>query len=106
VKKIVSGMAHITGGGIVGNLNRALPDDVDAVVDKSAWDVPGVFGFLQKHGRVDEEEMFRVFNMGIGYTLVVRPTFANSVVRHLNRLGEDARVIGRVESGSGLVRMV
>jgi phosphoribosylformylglycinamidine cyclo-ligase len=50
--------------------------------------------------------MFRVFNMGIGYTLVVRPTFANSVVRHLNRLGEDARVIGTVKSGSGVVRMV
>jgi phosphoribosylformylglycinamidine cyclo-ligase len=105
VKKIVTGMAHITGGGLPGNLNRALPDDVDAVIEKSAWSVPPIFGFLQAHGNVDEEEMFRVFNMGIGYCLIVRPTFADAIERKLAKMGETVFRLGTIEQGSGTVQL-
>jgi phosphoribosylformylglycinamidine cyclo-ligase len=105
VKKIVSGMAHITGGGLPGNVNRALPGDVDARLHLDRFEVPPIFRFLQKHGNVEEEEMFRVFNMGVGFVLIVRPTFADSVVRQLRRAGEDAFVLGEVVKGKGKVRL-
>lgn len=105
VKKIVSGMAHITGGGLPGNVNRALPDDVDAVIRTDAWTVPPIFEFLREQGRVELDEMYRVFNMGIGYVLIVRPAFANSVAQQLNRMGEDAVILGEVVKGTGRVRM-
>jgi phosphoribosylformylglycinamidine cyclo-ligase len=105
VKKVISGMAHITGGGLPGNVNRALPDDLDARIHRDAWEVPAIFPFLQEHGNVEEDEMFRVFNMGIGYVLIVRPAFADSIVRQLNRLGERACVLGEVVRGKGNVRL-
>ncbi len=105
VKRIVSGMAHITGGGIEGNLSRVLPPDVDARVETGAWEVPAIFEFLRERGGIDPDEMYRVFNMGIGYVLIVRPTFAESVVRQLRRLGENALVIGRIVKGTGSVQL-
>ena len=66
--------------------------------------MPPIFDFLQRHGNVDDAEMMRVFNMGIGYVLAVRPTFAESVLKQLNKDGEDARVIGSIEPGQGGVR--
>lgn len=104
VKKVVSGMAHVTGGGLEGNLNRALHDGVDALVDAGSWPVTPVFRFLQAKGGVDEAEMRRVFNMGVGYCLVVRPTFADSVTRRLERSGERVHRIGRIVRGTGKVR--
>lgn len=103
VKKIITGMAHITGSGMSGNLCRALHPKVDAVIDRASWPVPPVFSFLQRHGQIDREEMFRVFNMGIGYTLVVRPTFADSVADRLKKLGESVHVIGTIVKGKGNV---
>ena len=79
-------MAHVTGGGLPGNVNRALGDDVDAKIDAGSWEVPPIFGFLQGNGNVDDDEMMRVFNMGVGYVLIVRPTFANSIHEQLNPL--------------------
>ncbi len=93
-------------GCIEGNLGRVLPKDVDAIVDTDAWDVPPVFEFLRDRGGVDEQEMRRVFNMGIGYVLIVRPTFAESVIRQLQRLGEDPVQIGRIVKGDGCVQGV
>lgn len=104
VKKVVSGMAHITGSGLAGNLERALHPKVDAVIDTKSWPVPPLFQFLQHHGNVAEEEMRRVFNMGIGYTLVVRPSFADSVADQLKKSGERVHVIGEIVKGKGLVR--
>jgi phosphoribosylformylglycinamidine cyclo-ligase len=104
VKKVISGMAHITGSGLAGNLCRALNPKVDARIDPSAWAVPPIFRFLQKRGGVDEAEMRRVFNMGIGYCLVVRPDFADSIAARLRRLGEHVHVIGKIVKGRGLVR--
>lgn len=104
VKKVITGMAHITGSGMEGNLCRALHPGVDAVVDINAWPRPALFHFLQKHGRVDEDEMRRVFNCGIGYTLIVKPAFVEGVKEKLERLGETVHVIGKVVKGRGDVR--
>ncbi|MHC4414959.1 MAG: phosphoribosylformylglycinamidine cyclo-ligase [Planctomycetota bacterium] len=106
VKRIVSGMAHITGGGLPGNIRRVLPDNLDARIDTRAWTVPPIFEFIREHGRIEEAEMFGVFNMGVGYALIVRPAFANSVVRQLTRLGERAFIMGEIARGSGRVRLV
>ncbi len=101
VKKVVSGMANITGGGLPGNVCRALHRKVNARLDASTWKVQPVFEFLQKHGRVERAEMFNVFNMGIGYVLIVRPKFARSVVAHLRRLKEQPVIIGEIVKGKG-----
>ncbi len=106
VKRIVSGMAHITGGGLPGNVNRALPPDLDARIRRDAWETPPIFPFLQAHGAVEDDEMLRVFNMGVGYVLIVRPTFAKSVVQQLARMRETAFVLGEIVKGSGEVRIV
>src|SRR5690606_34131035 len=94
VKKPIGGMAHITGGGLPGNVNRALPSDCDARLDTRAWRVPPVFRMVQRHGGVADDEMFRVFNMGVGYVLIVRPHFVDAVMEKLTRLGEDVFVLG------------
>lgn len=104
VKKVVTGMAHITGGGLAGNLERALHPKVDAVLDHDAWEPPAVFGFLQKHGKVSDTEMARVFNMGIGFCLIVRPAFADSVARRLEKQGERVYHLGKITRGKGQVR--
>lgn len=106
VKKIVSGMAHITGGGLEGNLSRALHDGVDAQIRRGSWEPHPVFPFLREIGGIDPDEMDRVFNMGIGYCVIVRPSFADSVAGKLRKAGERVLPIGEVVSGSGRVRLV
>ena len=106
VKKVVSGMSHITGGGIAGNLCRSIGDDVDATIFLDSWEIPNVFNFLQKHGNIETEEMFRVFNMGIGYALIVRPSFADSITTKLEKLGESPIVLGEITNGTGKVHLV
>lgn len=106
VKKVVSAMAHITGGGLAGNLARSLPDNCDAAIDRRTWPVPPVFEFLQRHGNVDPDEMDRVFNMGVGFVLIVRPTFAEGVAKKLTRAGERVHMIGRITKGKGRVKIV
>ncbi len=103
VKQVIHAMAHITGGGLVGNIPRVLPNNCDAVIRKDAWPVPDIFPFLQETGPVSEEEMFRVFNMGIGYVLVVAPDFAKSIKKKLQRYGEKVYKIGTVKRGTGKV---
>ncbi|MHC4551986.1 MAG: phosphoribosylformylglycinamidine cyclo-ligase [Planctomycetota bacterium] len=99
----VRAMAHITGGGLVGNIPRVLPKDCDAELDTTAWDVPKIFDYLQKSGPVEDEEMYRVFNMGIGYVLAVAPEFADAVTEKLTRDGETVYKIGTITAGSGKV---
>lgn len=103
VKKVVHAMAHITGGGLVGNIPRVLPKNLNAVLRKNSWPVPAIFDFLQKTGPVDPQEMLRVFNMGIGYVLVVAPDFADSIAAKLTRYGETVYKIGQITTGSGKV---
>lgn len=103
VKRIVHGMAHITGGGLVGNIPRVLPKDCDATIKKSSWPKHKIFTFLRKAGPVEEEEMFRVFNMGIGFVLIVAEDFANSITKKLTKFGERVYEIGRITTGTGKV---
>ncbi len=104
VKKIVSGMAHITGAGLPGNVPRAFENDLDARIDVKSWTPPPIFDFLATHGNVDRDEMFNVFNMGVGYVLIVRPSFADSVIKRLARLGETAWIMGEMIKGEGKVQ--
>ncbi|MBL8763325.1 MAG: phosphoribosylformylglycinamidine cyclo-ligase [Phycisphaerae bacterium] len=106
VKKVISGMAHITGSGLAGNLCRALNPRVDALVRRSSWSVPPIFRFLQERGGVDDEEMRRVFNMGIGYCVIVKPAFAKAAAQTLARFGERVSVIGEIVKGRGEVREI
>jgi phosphoribosylformylglycinamidine cyclo-ligase len=103
VKQIVHGMAHITGSGLPGNIPRVLPKDCNAVIKKSSWPRYKIFTFLQNAGPVEEEEMYRVFNMGIGFVLIVAEDFADSIVRKLTRYGERVYRIGRITTGTGRV---
>ena len=103
VKQIVHAMAHITGSGLIGNVPRVLPKDCDAVLNKKSWDKPPIFDFLQEKGPVEEDEMFRVFNMGIGFVLVVAADFADSVAEKLTRYGETVYKIGKITAGKGEV---
>ena len=103
VKRIVHAMAHITGGGLVGNIPRVLPKDCDAAIKKSSWPRHRIFTFLQKEGPVEEEEMYKVFNMGIGYVFIVAEDFANSIMKKLKRYGEKVYKIGRITTGTGKV---
>ncbi|MSR44934.1 MAG: phosphoribosylformylglycinamidine cyclo-ligase [Phycisphaerales bacterium] len=104
-KKAISGMAHITGGGLPGNVCRALPKKLDAVIEKSSWQRQPIFPFLQGHGGVDEVEMYRVFNMGIGFTIFSRPDSVDRMMKLLTRSGEKPTIIGSIEKGSGEVRL-
>ncbi len=99
-KRVVRAMAHITGGGLEGNVPRVVPTNCDVCLSRTAWAVPAVFRVLQRIG-VDDEEMYRVFNMGIGLVLVVRPAFAHSVTEQLTRLGETVFQIGSIRAGTG-----
>ena len=103
VKRVVHAMAHITGGGLVGNIPRVLPKNCNATIKKSSWPVPPIFDYMQKAGPVQEAEMFRVFNMGIGYVLAVAPDFAPAILKKLNSYGEKAYQIGKITAGTGKV---
>lgn len=97
----IKAAAHITGGGLIDNPPRVLPPHLDAVIDTRSWKIPGVFQLIQKIGKVDPEEMFQVFNMGIGMVVFVAGKSAASAAKALG-----ARVIGRVTRGSGKSRIV
>ena len=102
----VQGLAHITGGGFVDNVPRILQDGVCAVIDRSTWKVPRLFRFIQEEGRVDEDEMCRVFNMGIGMIVFVREQNAVEAIEVLKSAGESPMVIGWVEKGKTPVKLV
>lgn len=96
---MVHGMAHITGGGIPGNLVRVLPAGTGAVIRRGSWDIPPIFTLIQRRGEVSDDEMHRVFNMGAGFLLVL----AEEDVAEAERLaGEPLAVIGRIEEGAGV----
>ena len=97
----VKGLAHITGGGLVGNVPRILPKGTKAVLDKKKWPRHEIFGWLQHTGSVPEDEMFRVFNCGIGMVIVVSPDKAQMAKMLLKREGELAYEIGVIEATSG-----
>src|SRR5712692_245185 len=102
----VSALAHITGGGIPGNLPRVLPSGVKAVIDLAAWPVPAIFKYLAKLGKIDTGELLQSFNMGVGMILVVPPKKVRSVEADLKKRREKFFLIGRIErSESGKARV-
>jgi phosphoribosylformylglycinamidine cyclo-ligase len=98
---VVKGAAHITGGGLIDNLPRILPRDCDARIDTKSWTVPALFQHMEAMASVPREEMYQVFNMGIGMTLVVAEKHASAVAKQTK-----AKRIGRIEKGSGKTRLV
>jgi phosphoribosylformylglycinamidine cyclo-ligase len=102
----VSALAHITGGGIPGNLPRVLPSGVRAEIDLAAWPIPPIFKYLAKLGKIDADELLQSFNMGVGMILVVPPQNVKSVEADLKRRREKFFRIGRIERGdSGKARL-
>lgn len=94
----IRGIAHITGGGLEGNVPRILPDGLGARIDRSSWHIPALFRLIQERGGVSEDEMYRAFNMGVGEVFVVAPEDARSIFSTL----PEAWAIGEVVSGSGV----
>ena len=99
----VKGMAHITGGGLPGNLPCILPDGCSVKLLKDSWTIPPLFPFLAEKGDIPDGEMYRTFNMGIGFALMVCPDDVDQVRRHLSRSGEEHWIIGEVCKGKGEV---
>jgi phosphoribosylformylglycinamidine cyclo-ligase len=92
----IGGIAHITGGGITGNLPRIIPKGCKAIVHRGAWDIPPIFSFVKEKGKISEEEMLRTFNNGIGVILIVRPKEVEDILGRLRSLSEKAFIIGEV----------
>jgi phosphoribosylformylglycinamidine cyclo-ligase len=103
---IVHAMAHITGGGIPGNLVRVLPDDIDAVVHTDSWQVPNEFLALEQAGGVARDEMLRAFNMGVGMIVIADASSANAVIAHAAAANVPAWVLGETRRGAGTVIFV
>ncbi len=101
----VHALAHITGGGIPGNLVRVLPPDCDAVVRRGSWPVPPLFDLIQRGGGVTDEEMQDVFNLGVGMIVVADPGEVDAILAAAAAAGVEGWVIGEVRAGSGAVRL-
>ncbi len=99
VKNVVHGIAHVTGGGLRENLERILPEGIRVIIDRDSWPVPPVFGWIQRLGQIDQAEMDRVFNMGVGLVLVVSPYYAESIRHQLADCGVESWLIGRAKEG-------
>jgi phosphoribosylformylglycinamidine cyclo-ligase len=106
VRERVHAMAHVTGGGITGNLPRVLPEGCRALIQRRAWSVPPVFATLGDAGHVAEAGMFRTFNMGIGYLLVVPSANAGEVIAELTAAGESVHALGEITAGERGVELV
>ena len=99
VKRVVKALANITGGGIGGNVSRLLPEGLSLRIKRTSWQVPPVFKLIAAKGPVDPIEMSRVFNMGVGFVMIVSPHFANAIMTRLRRAGERCWVLGKVRKG-------
>ena len=102
----INGMAHITGGGFPDNLPRVLPKAVNAEIDRSSWEVPTIFKYIQNQGKVDTEEMYRVFNMGIGFVIIVPKNQVEKATNILKAQHQSYSIIGVIRKGNGVVTYV
>jgi len=102
----IKGMAHITGGGIPGNLSRVIPEGLVAEIRKTSWEVPGIFRIIQEEGKVEDSEMFRTFNMGIGFIIVSDRKDVDNLMSDLEKAGERGIIIGEIKKGKGGVKIV
>jgi len=99
----INGMAHITGGGFYENINRIIPENMNVSIEEGSWPIPGIFKYLEGHGNLKKDEMYRVFNMGIGLVLILAPGLAKQAIDELKKFKEKAYIIGKVTSGTGKV---
>ena len=104
--KAIKGLAHITGGGFVDNIPRVLPKNCDVVVRKGSWDMPSIFQIIQAKGGVPEAELYQVFNMGIGMTIIVSSEKADAAINFIRARKQKAWIIGEVAKGRGEARVV
>lgn len=102
----IRAMAHITGGGLPENLPRVLPAGIGAEINSQAWETPAIFQLIQALGKIEKEEMYRTFNMGIGYVFITSPEQSDNVLKCLRVKGEKPIVLGRVISGIEGVRII
>jgi phosphoribosylformylglycinamidine cyclo-ligase len=102
----INGMAHITGGGFYENINRVIPGSMDAQIRQGSWEIPEIFKFLQVKGNMANDEMFRVFNMGIGMVYIISPEYAKMAATIAGQSGETAFNIGQIVKGSGKVSII
>jgi phosphoribosylformylglycinamidine cyclo-ligase len=102
----IKGMAHITGGGIPGNLSRVIPEGLVAEIRRNSWDVPVIFKIIQEEGKVEDAEMFRTFNMGIGFIIVSDRKDVDNLMNDLEKTGERGIIIGEIKKGKGGVKIV
>ncbi len=98
----VKGMAHITGGGFIENIPRMLPRETGVEIEKGTWDIPPIFKLIQSEGKIEEDDMYNIFNMGIGMALVIAAEEAEALADYLNDRGERAYVIGTVVNNPGV----
>ena len=104
-KNVIRGMAHITGGGIEGNLSRVIPDGLSAKIDLSKLRILKIFQYIRNSGNISDEEMLRTFNCGVGFNIVVNPKDKVEVMNHINRF-YDCYEIGTIETGNSKVEFV
>ena len=100
---LIKGIAHITGGGFIGNIPRVLPQGVAAHLNKDSWDIPPIFRLIQKEGDIDKTEMYRVFNMGIGMTIVCSPQQVAKIVNTLPQAKVIGEIINREDEGRAII---
>jgi phosphoribosylformylglycinamidine cyclo-ligase len=105
-KRVVRGLAHITGEGLPGNIPRILPAGRRVFLKRGSWQVPPVFNWLQRLGEIEQSEMDTVFNLGIGFVMIVSPFFADSIQRRLMEERVPTHVIGEVREGEPGVEWV
>jgi len=98
----IKGMAHITGGGIPGNVKRILSENLDAEIETNSWQTPPIFEWLHSIGEIDDDDMYSAFNMGIGYVIVADETNAKKIIEEI----DSVQIIGKIVPGSGKVRLV
>ncbi len=101
----IKAIAHITGGGFVDNIPRMLPRNCDVIIREGTWDMPPIFRLLQEKGGISTEELYQVFNMGIGMTLIVQSDRADDILRHIHTKKHKAFIIGIVKKGKGQARI-
>jgi phosphoribosylformylglycinamidine cyclo-ligase len=102
----IKGMAHITGGGFFDNIPRILPHHLGVEIQKSSWSIPSIFKIIQEEGNIEEKEMFRTFNMGIGLILIVNKQDADKIINRLDSMNFKSYLIGRVVKGEKEVRLI
>ncbi|VAW95920.1 Phosphoribosylformylglycinamidine cyclo-ligase [hydrothermal vent metagenome] len=105
-KITVHALAHITGGGLLENIPRVLPDQTQAIINKETWPMPAVFNWLQENGQVAEEEMYRTFNCGIGMTLIVDQKDVDTTLAHFDNEDFNATLMGQIEAHEGSPQVI